>query len=289
MATAIHRAFNLRASTEGLRDIPPLTSRAYQGFQYWYVHTFLTSATFTVPAGCSLMDVLIVGGGGGGAAGGGGGAGGLIYATSKVLTPGEIFNVVVGTGGTGGDGASSTPGSDGANSYINPLSGTLTAIGGGGGGQFNAVGRQGGSGGGAGGRQNKAGGDADYISPRQGYDGGNSEAGNVVGQNASGGGGGASSVGLQGIWTVKGGDGGAGFLCNISGSPVYYAGGGGGSGYLVIGGTGTHGGGNGGSDMLGGINATAGTDGLGGGGGGSQSGVVGKKGGSGIVIIRYLL
>ena len=70
----------------------------------YQVHTFTNSGTFSV-AGCSVVDVLVVGGGGGGGSalsgGGGGGAGGVVYRQNLVLLSGD-YEIVVGAGGAGG-------------------------------------------------------------------------------------------------------------------------------------------------------------------------------------------
>ena len=107
------------------------------------------SGTFTVPAGVTSIDVLVVGGGGAGGSntlnnsGGGGGAGDVETATLSV-TPGDGLAWAVGAGGV----AAAGQGAVGSNSSF----GTVTAKGGGGGGTRNVasgVGSAGGSGGGA--------------------------------------------------------------------------------------------------------------------------------------------
>lgn len=74
--------------------------------------------TFTVPAGVTSLSLVTIGGGGGGAqnttAPSGGSGGLLTYANSIVVTPGETFTVVIGTGGTSG----TTMGNSGAPTYI---------------------------------------------------------------------------------------------------------------------------------------------------------------------------
>ncbi|CAB4660580.1 MAG: hypothetical protein F2704_06090 [Actinobacteria bacterium] len=114
--------------------------------------------TFTVPAGVTSIEYLVVGGGGegGNGRGGGGGAGEFISGT---LSPLETsYSISVGAGGTSAatpSGDYGTPGNDGASSS---LGSTVVALGGGGGGGVISRtptdggfdGRAGGSGGGAG-------------------------------------------------------------------------------------------------------------------------------------------
>lgn len=82
--------------------------------------TFTTSGTFTVPAG--VFNVTMIGGGGGGGGGGGsnspdaGGQGGCGVNPSTFtiqVTPGEVLNVTIGAGGSGGafsvDGTNGSP------------------------------------------------------------------------------------------------------------------------------------------------------------------------------------
>jgi hypothetical protein len=102
--------------------------------------------------------------------------------------------------------------------------------------------------------------------------------------------GGAGSAGGNATGAVAG-NGGAGVVSSISGSPIQYAGGGAGgldgTGALPLGGAG---GGNGGiKSGAGAVNppATTGLANTGGGGGGSTQGVGAAGGGSGIVILRY--
>jgi hypothetical protein len=94
------------------------------------------------------------------------------------------------------------------------------------------------------------------------------------------------------------GNGGAGIVSSITGSPVQYAGGGGGGGYNSNpGGLGTAGGGNGGYfvgnklDVPFDRNGTSGLNNTGGGGGActatGDGWLFGAAGGSGIVVIRY--
>jgi uncharacterized repeat protein (TIGR02543 family) len=106
--------------------------------------TFTSTSTcsWSVPAGVTAADVLVVGGGGGGAgtystgpagSGGGGGGGGAYLANAVPLTPSATFQVRAGNGGAGGSTTSNRPGSEGSQGGDSAF-GTLTAGGGGGGG-----------------------------------------------------------------------------------------------------------------------------------------------------------
>jgi len=261
---------------------------------YW-IHTFLSSGTFTPQTSLSC-DYLVVAGGGSGAnagtGGGGGGAGGLrstVTATggggslesALSLASGTAYTVTIGAGGAQPGGT--VNGNNGSNSVF----ASITSTGGGGGAIDDTNGLAGGSGGGAGGVGNRTGGAG---TTGQGYAGGNSLVGS--GSNRpNGGGGGAGAVGVSGT-TNNSGAGGAGVATVISGTSTTYAGGGGG-GIGVLGTSaglgGTGGGGRG--NKVGGALAVAGTVNSGGGGGGIDTvngGGGSSAGGSGIVIIRYL-
>ena len=279
------------------------------------IHTFTGPGTFTV---CSVADcaanneisymVVAGGGGGGGRHGGGGGAGGFRedkspvtpYTASPLDGAGNItvtataFPITVGGGGTAGDRAPSTAGTNGGVSTFS----TITSAGGGAGHTYlTNAGAAGGSGGGGGhpspGLSGGAG-NTPPVSPPQGNAGGASQ---TPGEN--GGGGGGATGAAPTAPTIGGGDGGAGATTSISGSPTAYAGGGGGGKYNCNpGGPGaaTAGGGPGGGGPPGSPSAaTAGTANTGGGGGGyggtnpgnPSPTCTGANGGSGIVIIRY--
>jgi hypothetical protein len=247
------------------------------------VETFATvgSNTWTVPAGVTSIEVLVVGGGGsgGGSTAGGGGGGGLVYQTAYAVTSGTAYTVTVGAGGA--QVSNQVVGNSGGNSVFGPL----TAIGGGGGGATSAstafVGKNGGSGGGGayyGGRTAAPG----TGTAGQGNNGGLSGSdGNYPG----GGGGGAGAAGAAPT-SSKSGNGGAGLSYDISGSTVSYAGGGGGGSNYAGGNGGTGGGGAGTSDGNAGTAGTANTGG-GGGGGWLYASGTGGAGGSGVVIVRY--
>ena len=264
------------------------------------IHTFTTSANFTVSTPGMIEFLLVAGGGGGGTrVGGGGGGGGVMQRWVYVGSGTHAIQI-----GAGGSGSTSkfNEGSNGTDTtFIN-----YTAKGGGGGesaSDSNQKGQDGGSGGGS--LYDHPGGHAMYqqghIGTLKGY-GVNPTAAPATGEERSYGGNGGGGGGREGypcFFTatdnVNGGAGGDGFLSSISGSDTYYAGGGGGSlsslssGSAGAGGSG--GGGAGGKGSSGdGTDGTANTGGGGGGGGFTgSSNANGGSGGSGIAIIRYII
>jgi len=249
------------------------------------VYTFRANGTFSPPAGITSVSVLVVAGGGGGASfSGGGGAGGLIYNSAYAIN-GSNISVVVGDGGAGS--STSDSGINGLNG-VNSIFGNITATGGGGGGSRNAgyVGKAGNNGGsGGGGAPGDSGilGTGGSASPAgQGNNGGYEIS---FGWGGSGGGG-AGAVGGNASGNTAGA-GGNGLNYTINGSNVYYAGGGGGGTYSG-GGTAAAGGNGGGGNGSKTGNGDAGVVNTGGGGGGSGYQLTGGKGGSGIVIVRFL-
>jgi hypothetical protein len=256
---------------------------------YW-IHTFLTSGTFTPQTGLTC-DYLVVAGGGAGGNYGGGGAGGLrstVTATggggaleSALSLTTQTYTVTVGAGGSGAVQNNPTNGS-------NSVFGAITSTGGGRGSfNINGVGPTNPNAGGSGGGGIWNGGAGGAASPSgQGFAGG---AGHVNNSSpfAAGGGGGAGAVGQAGQATI-GGNGGAGVATVISGTSVTYAGGGGGGHFNGSGSNSSGGAGGGGTGGKADAGETAGTTNTGGGGGGSgTSDAIGTNGGSGIVIIRY--
>ena len=247
-------------------------------------NTKLHTKEFLVDTICDIM--IVAGGGGGGSnAGAGGGAGGLLFLENLTVTVGS-YTILVGRGGAGGTTSDvGTFGEDGKNSSF----GSYTAIGGGAGANSGGSnGRPGGSGGGTGDAEtgNKIGGAG---TPGQGNKGGD---GTMPGgfNRTGGGGGGAGGAGQNSVSTTQAGNGGVGrnmssYFGTTYGASGWFAGGGGGGVHNGTGGTGGTGGG--------GNENTAGVDGTGGGGGAGRSSTAGtvpngaKKGGSGIVIIRY--
>lgn len=157
--------------------------------------TLATSGTITVnDTTTALIDYLIVGGGGGGGTEGGGGAGGVLSGVYS-FTPGQVYTITVGQGGTpGGLGG----GNQGTKSEISGTGiVTKTSQGGGAGATATRSGYDGGSGGGGAGVSQGGG----SGTPGQGYNGGGTGGG-----GGGGGGGGAGSVGLSGP-AGRGGDG----------------------------------------------------------------------------------
>jgi hypothetical protein len=266
------------------------------------VESFTSNGTFTVPAGVSSVDVLIVAGGGGGGRAGGGGAGGLIFMPAAPVTPGGSVPITIGGGGQGTDSDADTRGSVGQDSVFNSPTGVLTAKGGGGGGSSASTGSSGGSGGG-GGFNNSGDNGGPASQPGQPGNSGTFGFGNAGSKggpnptyptNSGGGGGGAGgfSPGQDGSF-IKGG---SGRSYDISGSSVVYAGGGTGAGHS--GGTSPGGPGGGGTATGPGSGPNPGigngTANRGGGAGGSHNGPNGPgrfgsahNGGSGIVIVKY--
>lgn len=257
------------------------------GYRY---HRFLSSDTFTVTQG-GLIEAIAIGGGGGGGkgiGGGGGGAGGLGF-YSGAVTVGN-HSVTIGAGG-----AIAPVNLQGDNGSNSALASFVTGNGGGGGGGSSSAqqnemnGRDGGCGGGgglaAGGLTGNGGGGS------QGFNGGSS-VWTGLDNKGTGGGGGMGGAGQDGQTnpptSLKAGNGGIGtaaysawgiatFTGQSSGGVNYFAGGGAGeknSGFSNLAGTGGLGGG--------GNSGSAGTANTGGGGSAAN-------GGSGLVLVRYLL
>ncbi|MCX7248251.1 MAG: VCBS domain-containing protein, partial [Burkholderiales bacterium] len=255
-------------------------------------YTNLGGDQFIASGVATTAQVLVVGGGGGGGAGGGG-AGGVLYNTSYNLTSASQHQVSVGTGGTGGSGATLHAlvqgGTNGSSSSFD----TIAAFGGGGGGGYKSAGLNGASSGGAGQDTAIATGAA-----TQGYQGANGAAN--AGYVAAGGGGGAGGVGTRGLYSIDGysnpspgGDGGNGLTNSITGASTYYGGGGGGgvntnAAAATIGGVGGLGGGGAAARANFGQGSTGAANTGGGGGGGDAEGS-GGAGGSGTVVVRYTL
>ena len=293
------------------------SSRAYSFTSRVITTTsFTSSGTFSVPAGTTVADVLVVGGGGGGGApspnpgaimfAGGGGAGGLVFFPAYPVTGGTI-TVTVGNGGPRANANTGQPGSDGQNSVFGSpgdpglgQGGVLTSVGGGGGGGSNGPsdqpGRSGGSGGGGGGRcGSPTGGSAGAAN--QPTQSGNSgaygfgSAGGTAKQCGGGGGGAAQGTGNDGTGTYasQGGSGKAYTIADGTTS-VTYAGGGGGAyktgapspANIAQGGTG--GGGHGATQS---VCREGGQANKGGGAGGGGEFGTGGDGGKGVVIVRY--
>jgi hypothetical protein len=285
------------------------------------IHTFTTVGTSTFTATSTrTVEVLIVGGGGGGGfnIGGGGGGGGVIYIPAVNITSGTNYSIVVGDGGNPDtNGQNSTAFSavavGGGRGGTYDSDGVAGGSGGGAGSAANdsALGKGGATNG-------------NSLGPNSGFTYGN-RGGNMTTPRTLGldptraaGGGGAGGQGLDTNPNITGntgqtgaGSGGVGVVNAILGPSYYWGGGGGGLGYTdQSGGWGGLGGGGGGAGRSGGgigggsalnsganggstTNTNGGAGGLntggggGGGGGGHGTGNAGK-GGSGIVVIRYI-
>jgi hypothetical protein len=254
---------------------------------YW-IHTFLTSGTFTPQVGLTCDYLVIAGGASGGKGGttntvpagdktGGGGAGGYISSLTAsggggaalspiAVTSGTSYTITVGAGGSNTSGVLGT----GSNSTFS----TVTASGGGQGGNSQAAatsftnGQPGGSGGGGVGYSGTRSGGSGTTN--QGFAGGSGSSDELT-YRSHGGGGGAGAVGGNGNTSSPAvdGAGGAGLSNSITGSAV------------------TRGVGGGGGSVGSGASGTVNTG--NGGGGAFPSGGFGTPGagGSGIVIIRY--
>ena len=247
------------------------TSITANNFTYLYFKT-ATTCDWTVPAGVTKVDALIVGGGGSGGIGGttanepgGGGAGGFIENLGVAVTPSSVNSIVVGAGAAGATTASNG-GDSSALSY--------TAKGGGAGATNGGVGANGGSGGG-GSHNATAGGTATS---------GQGNNGSAGGGSIGGGGGGAGSAGSS----FNGGFGKQSVITSL-----YYAGGGAAirTAVSTAAGVAYHGGGVPTTT----INGTKGSaqDGVANTGSGGAGGFANNMtanngaGGSGIVVIRY--
>ena len=257
----------------------PTETTVIEGGITYSVRTFTTvstNCTWSIPAGVTNIQLLIVGGGGGagfGSCGGGGGAGRVMISNSNLnVTPGSSISITIGDGGIGGfwGGSGSTDwrlGLNGETTSVTVAAQTYSASGGGGGG----------GGGGA-----------------NGNSGGSGGGGAACGVTGTGGGSDNSSIsgfttyanaGRNGSGSGGGGGGGGGAATNQNGGNgvtvwgVTIAGGGGG----WSGGTGGTGGGGTATNSFStkAASGSQGTDGTGSGGGG------GNDGGSGRVAIRF--
>jgi len=281
--------------------------------------SFTSSGTFSVPAGITAADVLVVAGGGSGGsvytsgAGAGAGAGGLIFFPAYPLTASGTITVTVGCGGAGAPSAGDSAGTNGQNSVFGSpgdpglgQGGILTTLGGGYGGPTSGNGGGSGAGGANSGSAHDG---ATAQQPTQpgnsgaygfGSPGGNAGGPGPYGNGSAGGGGGAGSAGAGGRGgqggAPNGGNGGAGKAYTIADgtTPVYYAGGGGGGSGQTPGeareGVGGQGGGTPGSSPDPSTHPGtpgAGTANRGGGSGGANSGQGTGAGGKGVVIVRY--
>jgi hypothetical protein len=291
--SATSQTFTVRALDDGAnsssREFTLKVSKASGGVittsGAYTIHKFTSTGTFEAFTGLTA-EYLVVGAGGGGGNGtsnvgyGGGGGGGVKSSiagdtgslSSASLTAGN-YTCTVGAGGS----PTNLGGFVGGNSSF---AGFATAVGGGGGKSSGAGTANGAAGGGGSGDDGSAGG--------TGSAGGNGGTGQSGEAGAGGGGGGVSGGNGTNTSGQQGGAGGIGTQSNATGSLTYYAGGGGGGTYnnaSLAGPGGLGGGGNGGINGL----QLDGTPNTGGGGGGGNSQLQNKgRGGSGVVIVRYL-
>ena len=283
-------AFTVTLKARAPQAVGGIVNTYTSGSTTYRTHTFYGGGNFnmaTLGTTGGNVDLLMVGGGGAGGAGtgGGGGAGGLIYINNYNVTASN-YGIGVGIGGVNDDVAT---GFSGQNTVMSNGSRTLTAFGGGMGASSETggptyVGAAGGSGGGG---QNYYGYYGGYAAtqPSATSDGANSYSGTGFGSNGgnpsggqSGGGGGAGGAGSTP------GNGGAGRSYDITGSTSWYAAGGG-SGYSGT----TSMNGIGGRYMGPSGSSGAAWTGSGGSGGWDHAGGYGGHGGSGIVVIRYVV
>lgn len=258
----------------------------------------------------TLVDRLLVGGGGGGGGQGGAGGGGGGYVASQELAlfeEGDVCNLAVGGGGLSHTGVGfGFAGHQGGHSWLSLFGCRQFAYGGGGGGG-NASGEGSpssavvedeiGSSGGSYGTSDASIVEHQHWNPTQGHRG-SSRYYHSVGNDSGGAGGGAGAVGTTVVGV--GANGGEGVTNSITGAAVVYGSGGGGGAKtsLVIAGKGGTNAGCGEPSDTGNIPAAA-PDGFGGGGGGggskgfggspSRNVTDGGNGGSGTVILSFLV
>jgi uncharacterized repeat protein (TIGR02543 family) len=259
------------------------------------VLTFTTvgSCDWSVPAGLTTADVLVVGGGGAGGTtsnGAGGGGGGGQVNTQPSLSISGTITIQVGAGGIAQSSGSTAGRNGGTSSFTRSVGSVITANGGSGGasvvvGTAGSPGTTGYNGGGGSTHAALFSNGSDGVGG--GYKGGTAfPSGTDANIQAGGGGGGSGGNGADAT-SANGGAGGVGVSNSYSGSATYYGGGGGGGKRTSS--TGNAGsGGNGGAGNGGKAgNGSAATANTGGGGGGAGGEFVGGAGGSGVVIVRY--
>ena len=214
---------------------------------------FTQSGTYIVPDNVALVTITARGGGGGGGGGyaipgvdvyaGGGGGSGYVQSQTVSVTPGQVINFTIGSGGTS---SGSTQGGTGGTTTVTSTGISITAAGGAGGETPSGFGTA------AGGSGQYSGsiGKSEYMVRYQGGYG--------------------AGTGGNGQAYVRGGPGSTGFLGGIGfhGQPYDYGAGGGGGGDLSSG-----------ADAMGYLGGAGGLGGGGGGGGlGGQAGGLGGKG-----------
>lgn len=262
------------------------------------IHTFTSGGNFVVTTGGEVEYLVVGGGGGGGYFGSGGGGAGRVRPGFLTVSA-QTYPITVGAGGNGATGSSVSSASKGASGDSSTFD-TVTSVGGGGGGSYGNTyrnGVDGACGGGAGyGSTAPDGSGTPGASTVSLYGGGTATYDGAT-YLLGGGGGGNIEAGANAT-TSAAGDGGDGISSDISGTIKYYGGGGGGGAFgqsgipVTNGAGGLGGGGNGGRFIDNELAVQNGTANTGGGGGGSakySTNESGGNGGSGIVIIRYLL
>ena len=266
------------------------------------VTTSSTGTTYTwTPTGELTADVLMVagGGGGGGMIGGGGGAGGLLLFDSATITN-DQKTITVGNGSSGGVGWNNGSNEGGYKGNDTTFTTFETAIGGGAGRGYmgSRISPDGGSGGGSALNHNGENSTPGTREPGkatsgQGYDGGPANSDNP--HQPGGGGGGAGGAGIN---STSGSHGGLGkdlseTFGTTYGDSGYFASGGGGGNWHGTAGTAYQGGGGNGTNST--SKAGDGQKHTGGGGGAAgysdltSNSTLGGSGGSGIVIIKYMI
>ena len=224
--------------------------------------TTATSTTWTCPTGVTQVELLVVGGGGGGGSdvAGGGGAGGVIYRPAYPVTPGTVYTVVTGAGGTGMPFTATSGGATAAQGGRSQFD-NVVAFGGGYGGSWTAGFNNASSGGSGGGGSSVNSGTGGSGTADQGFAG--AGGGNLGGGGGAGGAGVAEALSNPALGTRA-----PGVIYSISGTSTTYGQG----GRACTDNNPSPG------PVDGGANTGTGGDGSGG---------VGANGGSGVVIIRY--
>ena len=261
------------------------TSRTASKATASYTGTILTKTAtenWTVPTGWRTIQVFGVGGGGGGGGNAqlsrGGGGGGYTKTSGNLsVTPGQVYKVTIGAGGSAGNGGNGGGGGT-TTLVLNSNGSTVFTVNGGQGGQTTAgksstttsqSGGNGGSGGGAAGWSY-----SDYPTV-------NATSGAADGGSASG-----HTTYRTGYWNGGTGQGTTTRAWGNNNGTLYAGGGGGGrDSSTYSGGSGGSGGGGSGTSST----STAGTNGTantGGGGGGGSTSSNGGSGGSGIMLIK---
>jgi hypothetical protein len=252
--------------------------------------TTVGTCNWSVPAGISSVQALVVGGGGGGSSDVGGGGGGGQVVSTTVNVSGTVA-IKVGAGGVFGWMRMTNPSAGGKTGGRSAIGSSAIALGGSGAngrysnnlnpdGSANNTGYTGG------------GGPYEDCQPCNVGNTGTGGAAYKGGNGSGNGGGGGGGAGAAGADRVDGAAGGIGIASTITGSSLHYGGGGGGGAYpdnITPGPGGLGGGGDGEGHYD--TRGESGVDGRGGGGGGAGSDGDewghGGMGGSGVVILKY--